>query len=123
MGASGSIRELNIQSRPFSITADSGGNIAASSETTSTKTSGGSINSIELQVPRADDIKVDVTNAEDYTFLAALSESGEAVPVSMRTVAGDVYSSEAAVISVGQNSLKDGMCEVMIDPSDNWIIT
>lgn len=121
MSTAGSLIALEINGRNFAITADSSGNIAASSETTSTRTSGGSIANVELKVPRIDDIKVDTTRGEDYEFLRDLN--GKEVSVSLTAQNGEVTSSTATVVSVGTRSLKEGTTELMFDPNTDWITT
>ena len=117
----GSIRGLMVNSIPFDVVTESEAKITSPAETTSARTTGGALISVELKNSDVEGIEVDCSDPAVYDSLLAVQIAGALVPISFEWAGGQVYSTPAGAISVGELSTKTGRAEVKLIPSGDWI--
>lgn len=110
-----------INSIPYNVCTDAEAKIAAPGEITGTKTTGGSIGSIELKNQEVSGIEIDCSDPETYNALRTLMLSMAQVPISFEWAGGQTWSIPSGYISVGELSAKTGKCEIKLIPIGDWL--
>lgn len=118
----GSLRGLMINSVAYDVVSDADAKIAAPGEVTGVKTTGGSLNSIELKCQEVSGVEVDCSDPATYDSLRQIMLSMTQVPISFEWAGGQTYSTPAGNISVGELSAKTGKCEIKLIPVSDWIV-
>ncbi len=120
MGAKGSIIDLKINSQTYRVIADSDFTQKTKGELKSTATSGAAIFALEKQVPSVEGVKIaDEDGTARETLLALM---GQDVSISFTEADGLVYSTPAGQINVKDRKSMDGILEIDLHPSVEFLI-
>lgn len=119
MASVGSILELKIDSDPYNVVSDSDFSVKTPYETTNTPTSGGSIISTEKKSQDVESVMIDASDSSTYDAIEALQ--GKLVSVSFTQAGGQVFTSPACAVSMGDYSTMKGQLEITLMPTDRWI--
>ena len=117
----GSLRGLMVDSIPYDVVSESEAKITSPAETTSARTTGGALISVELKNSDVEGIEVDCSDPAVYSALLAVQISGKLVPLSFEWAGGQVFSAPSGTISVGELSTKTGRAEIKLIPNGDWL--